>query len=41
MSNDKNKKDKSHLKAVAMTDLSIQKEVKNNNHDWVMKVKVR
>jgi acetylglutamate kinase len=37
MTNDKNKKDKNHLKAVVMSDLSIQKEIKNNNHDWVMK----
>jgi acetylglutamate kinase len=34
---DKNKKDKSHLKAVALNDLSIQSDIKKNNHDWVMK----
>jgi acetylglutamate kinase len=34
---DKNKKDKSYLKAVVMNDLSIQKEVKNNDHNWVTK----
>ena len=37
MTNDKNKKDKSHLKAVVMSDLSIQNDVKTNTHDWVMK----
>lgn len=43
MTNDKNKKDKggskSNLKPVAMADLSIQKDVKNNNQDWLMKAK--
>ena len=34
---DKNKKDKNHLKAVVLSDLSIQSDVKKNNHDWVMK----
>ncbi|MFT5703519.1 MAG: acetylglutamate kinase [Rickettsiales bacterium] len=34
---DKDKTDKNHLKAVLMNDLSIQKEIKNNDHDWVMK----
>ncbi|MFT6106904.1 MAG: acetylglutamate kinase [Rickettsiales bacterium] len=34
---DNNKKDKNHLKAVVMNDLSIQKEVKGNDHDWVTK----
>lgn len=39
----KNKKDKNgskpHLKEVKMVDLSVQKEIKNNNHDWVTKAK--
>jgi acetylglutamate kinase len=32
---DKNKKDKNHLKEVVFTDLSIQHDIKKNDHDWV------
>ncbi len=33
---DKNKKDKGHLREI-LSDLSIQSDIKKNDHDWVMK----
>lgn len=37
MTSDKNKKDKNYLNVVPLADLSIQNEVKKNNHDWLTK----
>ena len=37
MADDKNKKDKHNVSDVLMSDLSIQKDIKNSDHNWVMK----